>query len=293
MKFCNQGKAIIQYKTSIPARLTKNNFQPKIKTMGLAEKYSKAIIKKFDQIPVYVPGAGVVSPGDIISFGTNIMGNAKAPLGNFTTHGNIGTSFDIQYNLHSSAYLKQINYVSGKSVSIGAAVKGEYPNVIEGDIKFKFESENTFLIYGRNSVETRIADLFKVENQLLAHKDKESWSKYYIVTAVVICEKALIYAAETKGGELIVSVKGNIGIGETELINIEAEVDFSIKKVHNAAFHTDWEDNVVVLMKLAQFKKNDLVGYNKMAGATDTTTYKLTDTNPTYILQELNKGDIL
>lgn len=231
--------------------------------MSIANKYSKAIINKYDLIPVYTPGTDV-KPGDIIDFGSSIFGTNK-PIGSFSIHGNLSGYHGIDINVTESETKQTLNLVSSKEVTVSPAVSGQFPGVAEGDIKFDFTSKGSFILFGIDGIETRIENLFSLRDKLRQVADKEDWSKYYIVTSVTVFRKALIYAAEEKGGELVISASTeNLGIIGDELTGIGADVSIDVKWKSKAAFSNDWDKDIAVLMKLAQFKKGEVKVYNKM-----------------------------
>lgn len=231
--------------------------------MNIANKYSKALINKYDLIPVYLPGTDV-KPGHIIDFGSSFFGVNK-PIGSFSIHGHLSGYHGIDINVVESKTKQTFNLVSSKEVSVSPAISGQFPGVAEGDIKFDFTSQGSFVLFGIDGVESRIDDLFSVRDRLRNSTNEEEWDKYYIVTSVTVCKKALVYAAQEKEGTLIISANTkDLGILGDQLTGISADSSISIKWKNKAAFSTDWEDDVVVLMKLAQFKKGEFKSYDKM-----------------------------
>jgi len=238
--------------------------------MSVAKKYSKAIIKKFEMIPVYYPGEDV-KPGDILDFGSSLLKKASNPIGTFTNHGNLTTTHGIKFDVVESKYPKTINLISSKEVSVKPAIKAAFPGVAEGDIQFDFASEGSFLLFGVDAVESKIDNLFLLRDQLKNLQTTEDWDRFYIVTSVTVCKKALVYAAQEKGGMLIISANTNeINVLNNEsLSGINADVSIDVKWKNKAAFSNDWDENVAILMKLAQFKKESIRPYDKMQNMDD------------------------
>lgn len=235
--------------------------------MNLGEKYSKSILRKYDLVPIYYPGTEV-SVGDIISYDTNILGNAKKPFGTFQIKGNLinGETYNLGLNTIVDKQSKPYNFVSENEVTVTAAIAGELPNIANGDIKFNFGKEGSILLYGVNGKETRIADQFKLESLLQPFSKDRDWNDFYIVTSVIICEKALIYQSNENNGSLYVSASAkNIKIAQDGIDNIDADVSFDVKWKTKQAFSRDWTDNVAVFMKLVQFRRNKIRDFEKAA----------------------------
>ncbi|QES93597.1 hypothetical protein F0358_13135 [Empedobacter brevis] len=231
--------------------------------MNIANKYSKTIISKYDLIPVYLPGTDV-QPGHIIDFGSSIFG-ANKPIGSFSIYDHLSGYHGIDINVVESKTKQTFNLVSSKEVTVSPTISGQFPGVADGDIKFDFASQGSFILFGINGVESRIDNLFSLRDKLRDIADKEDWSKYYIVTSVTICKKALIYAAQEKGGTLIISANTkDMGILGDQLTGVSADISIDVKWKNKAAFSTDWEDDIAVLMKLARFKKGEIKVYDKM-----------------------------
>lgn len=233
--------------------------------MRIAKKYSKAIIKKFDMIPVYYPGEEI-KPGDILDFGSSLFKKAANPIGTFTNYGNLAKTHGINFEVTESKYPKTINLISSDEVSVKPAVKAVFPGVVEGDIQFDFTSEGSFLLFGIDAIESKIDNLFSLRNQLKNLQVAENWDRYYIVTSVMVCKKALVYAAQEKGGTLIISSNTDtLNIDNNSLAGLNGDVSIDIKWKSKAAFSNDWDDNVTVLMKLAQFKRKSIEPFYKKA----------------------------
>ena len=133
-------------------------------------------------------------------------------------------------------------------------------------IKFNFGKEGSILLYGVNGKETRIADQFKLESLLQPFSKDRDWNDFYIVTSVIICEKALIYQSNENNGSLYVSASAkNIKIAQDGIDNIDADVSFDVKWKTKQAFSIDWTDNVAVFMKLVQFRRNKIRDFEKAA----------------------------
>jgi len=233
--------------------------------MSVAKKYSKSIIKKFDMIPVYYPGEEI-KPGDILDFGSSLFRKAAKPIGTFTNHGNLARTHSVDFEVTESKYPKTINLISSKEVSVKPAIKAVFPGVAEGDIQFDFTSEGSFLLFGIDAIESKIDNLISFRDQLKSLHISEDWDRYYIVTSVTVCKKALVYAAQEKGGTLIISANTDaLSIVNESLSGLNADVSIDVKWKSKAAFSNDWDDNVTVLMKLAQFKRESIRPYDKMA----------------------------
>lgn len=56
-----------------------------------------------------------------------------------------------------------------------------------------------------------------------------------------------------------------LSIVNESLSGLNADVSIDVKWKSKAAFSNDWDDNVTVLMKLAQFKRESIRPYDKMA----------------------------
>ncbi|UPZ35303.1 hypothetical protein MUB18_14430 [Sphingobacterium sp. PCS056] len=233
--------------------------------MNLGEHYSKSIIRKFDLIPVYYPGTEV-EPGDIISYGTTIFDKAKKPFGSFSIIGNItnttgnGISLEIKVDQNNKSY----NFVSENEVTVSAALEAEVPNVIKGDVKFSFGKKGSILLFGVNGKERRIKDLFALEDHLKIVQGERDWNDFYIVTSVITCEKVLAYQSNEDNGSLYVSAFAkNISISGSDIGNVGAAANFSVKWKSKQSFSIDWTENVTLFMKLAHFNGNDLINHNK------------------------------
>ncbi len=265
--------------------------------MNLAEKYSKEIIKKFDLIPVYLPGTEV-KPGDIIDFGSSITKKRKKPIGSFTIYGNLSDYHKVQMKITTSKSQITPNLISSKEVSVKPAISGEFPGVVEGDIKFDFTSKGAFLLYGVDAVENRIDNLFYVRDQLQLLEHKEDWDRYYIVTSITRCKKALVYASQEKGGTLVIDgIFKEPQIMGDELMGLNADVSINVKWKNKAAFSNDWDENVIVFMKLATLKKGEIEfinkinmegGFQRNADAKISTPAELEMVNPKDLLEELS-----
>lgn len=256
--------------------------------MNLGEYYSKSIIRKFDLVPVYYPGTEVV-PGDIISFGTTIFDKAKKPFGSFSIIGNIMESSTYNFPLETKddQQHKTYNFVSEKEVSVSAAVEAELPTVVNGDLKFTFGKKGSILLYGIGGKETRIKDLFALEDYLKTVAEQRDWNDYYIVTSVIVCAKALIYQSEEDNGSLIVSgLAKNISIGGSEISNIGVEANLSVKWKNKHSFSIDWTDNITVFMKLAQFTGKQVVAFEKasLGRKSQDKDNKLVEVSPSHLL---------
>ena len=233
--------------------------------MSVAKKYSKAIIKKFDMIPVYYPGEEI-KPGDILDFGASLFRKAAKPIGTFTNHGNLARTHSVDFEVTESKYPKTINLISSKEVSVKPAIKATFPGVAEGDIQFDFSSEGSFLLFGVDAVESKIDNLISLRDQLKSLQISEDWDRYYIVTSVTVCKKALVYEEKEKGGTLIISANTDaLSVVSESLSGLNAYVSIDVKWKSKAAFSNDWDDNVTVLMKLAQFKRESIRPYDKIA----------------------------
>lgn len=255
--------------------------------MNIAKKYSKEIIKKFSLIPVFLPGKHI-NPGDIIDFGTNMFGKAKRPIGSFTVLGNLSDYHGINLALTKNPFPQDINLVTSKEVSTSIALAGKISGVVDGDIIFDFANEGSFLLRGIEGINTRINNLFALRDQLLEIEDNENWSKYYIVTSVTICKKALVFGAQEKGATLVISADSEkINILQNEVVGIDANVNLKVKWRNKTAFSKDWEDNVTVFMELAQFKNKEIETVQKKVGQ-NVTHLIIEEVNPLDLLGSLN-----
>lgn len=256
---------------------------------NLGELYSKSIIRKFDYIPVYIPDTKV-TPGAIISFGTNLFGKAAKPFGSFQVVSHLMNSPTYQFNLELETHSSDIefNFVSENEVDVGFATGADFPDVAEGDIDFSFKKQGSILLYGIYPTENRIKDHFELERCMEQIAGDRAWDQFYVVTSVITCKKALVYQSNDKDGKLIVDASAKkLKIATGNLGNIGADVNFKVKWVSKQAFHTDWADNVVLFMKLKHFKKASIRSF----AAVDEDLNVLVDATPenlinTYFLEE-------
>lgn len=237
--------------------------------MNLGEHYSKSIIRKFDYVPVYLPGTEI-SPGAILSFGTDFFGSAAKPYGTFHVVGNLigGKTYNFPLEVKDYPSKASFNFISQNEVQVSAAVKGKVPNVVDGDIEFTFGKEGSILLYAIQPTESRIEDQFELEKHLNQVIDDREWDQFYIVTSVFTCKKALVYQSNDRGGSLIVSASAkDINVTGTGITNVDASASFNVKWKAKEAFGTvDWADDVALFMKLVRFKKKKLTN-NKKAQA--------------------------
>lgn len=233
---------------------------------NLGLHYSKSIIRKFDYIPVYIPDTKI-SPGAIISFGTNIFGKAAKPFGVFhvVSHLMQGLTYHFDLKLDKFSSKTEFNFISENEVDIGTVLEAKLPNVVEGDIEFNFKKAGSVLLFGVQPTEERFRDQFELDRCLESVASDRNWEELYVVTSVITCKKALVYQSNDKDGKLILSANAKkIKIAGSALGNIGAEASFHVKWKSNHAFSIDWADDVVLFMKLKRFKKSSFQKFSSV-----------------------------
>lgn len=226
--------------------------------MNLGKHYSKAIINKFDYIPVYLPDTKI-RPGAILSFGSDFWG-INDPVGSFDVIGNLinGETFNFPLKVGNYPSKASYNFISQNEVSVSSKVNANVPNITSGSVQFNFAKEGSILLYALRPTESRLEDHIQLKKNLAQVVDDFEWDDHYIVTSVITCEKALVFQSNDRDGSLVVDVNvPAVGVNGTEL-KVDANVTFDVKWKDKQALSVDWADDVVLFMKLARYKKKDI-----------------------------------
>jgi hypothetical protein len=241
--------------------------------MDLAKKYVKSVAKRFQKLPVYYPGR-IVKVGDILSFGKNSLGLPKNPFGepigvfgNLVNDSKYGNQIDVESGASDQIY----HFVSENEVDLTIGGTVSIPDLVTGEFKFSFKQEGAILLIANGTNSLRMANQTQLNSVIQQHINSKNWSEYYIVTEVETAGKALIYQSISGTGELILSAnKDNIQIGGSDILGMDAGIDFNIKSYKNSSFIVPWSENKSIFMKLVRVRKNgEVVGASKSIKANE------------------------
>lgn len=236
--------------------------------MDIAKKYVKTISKRFQKLPVYLPGS-CIRVGDILSFGSDKCGRPNKsfgePIGGF---GNIisDSDFGREISVIPGKNERFYSYVSKNEVELQVGENGHLSHLTEGEFKFSFLKEGATIIIAKNIKSLKIENLNQLRNKVIEHHEKLNWKNYYIVYELETAGSALISQSNSAEGELILSANlKEFLIQEENILGIDAGIEFQVKWSKDQSFIIPGGENKPIFMKLLKVKdKGNLAGIEKV-----------------------------
>lgn len=215
--------------------------------MSNATRYCREISNAFDLVAVYLPGTKI-DIGDIIQFNKkNLVNSTSSIFKKLSSLKKLRIKYDIEENNSEADF----TYSSKGSVKVKTEIRAN--NIIDTNVSFKSEGAVYF-----NAVNCKIFDVkeFNEIKKSLHEKCTTDESGLYVVTKLIIAEKAIIMQSSNKDAELCFNV-------DKHAIKQLADVGFNISSCNNQSLLIDSKNNVTILMDLYQIRVSKSKESNK------------------------------
>jgi hypothetical protein len=120
---------------------------------------------------------------------------------------------------------------AGAEITAGGAVEvpGGSGIPAEASVKVGFSKKGSFLFQAENCIKNELEDLRTLESQIYLLNEKRIWEKEWaVITGLVQAGSTTILVSESDSSE--VELKGKSKLGPANLADIEAGIQFSIKR---------------------------------------------------------------
>jgi hypothetical protein len=165
-----------------------------------------------------------------------------------------GVSFDILND--NAAGAVDISSKSGVSITskLAGAISADAPHIPEADagIAIKFSKQAAYVIRSPKATVSRIADLAKLENELIAKHRKGEWHKdWVVITDVVNCESFDVLIAE--GDSCSIELRAKVHDNSSP-VHLGAGIGFEVMHMEGKTMHFLGIDKGTPLFQVAALR---------------------------------------